>query len=101
MYYIRFGKIPEREQSEIYQHNKRIGFEKGISVYDACYLRNKWNIVLPSKLSTDTLDTYKKFRFYSKSKVYLVTGEEVGIGNDNEPLLKNVEIIEDITDMFY
>lgn len=34
-YYIRFGKIPKNEISNIYRGEVKVGEEKGVSVYDA------------------------------------------------------------------
>ena len=34
--------------------------------------------------------------FVSHEPIYVVSGEEVGRGSDNEPLLKNIEIIEEL-----
>lgn len=51
-YYIRFGEIPENEESSIYKHRTLIG-------------------------------------------------HEVGVGTDGEPLLKNVKILKDLTNIYY
>ena len=100
-YYIRFGEIPEDERSSIYKHNSLIGYESGVSVYDACKIKDLWHAVLPLKLKPDTIDTFTLFRVYSKNKVYLVTGKEIGVGNDGEPLLKNVKKRKDLTNIYY
>jgi len=34
------------------------------------------------------------YRLCKALKIYVVTGDEIGKGSDNEPLLKNVKIIE-------
>ena len=39
-----------------------------------------------------------RFKINNSLKVYLVTGDEMGKGSDNEPVIRNVRIIKDITD---
>lgn len=99
--YIRFGKIPINEKSEIYKHDKKIGEENGVSVYYSYKIKNKYHVVLPLKITKDTISTYQMFREYSNLNVYLVTGDFVGYGNDNEPLIKNIKILKDITKDYY
>lgn len=99
--YIRFGELPKDGLSSVYSHGDFARKEKGVSVYHACLTDGVWHVVLPMDISKDTIDTYKNFRVYSKMKVFLVEGTEVGTGNDNEPLLADVKIIEDITDKVY
>lgn len=101
MKYIRFGEIPAGEVSSIYNHGVLVGKEIGVSVYNACKLDGKWHVILPLYITKDTISTYEMFRKYSKTKVYLVKGKEVGIGNDGEPLLKNIKIIKDLTNLYY
>ena len=101
MKYIRFGEIPNNYCSEIVKHNEHIGYEIGVSAYNACKLYGKWHVVLPLNITIDTIPTYENFRVYSKRKVYLISGKEVGKGNDGEPLLRNVKIIKDLTEQFY
>lgn len=99
--YIRFGKIPDNEQSNIYRHGELVGKEIGVSVYDCCYNRGKYCIIYPNPSNEDTICDFSGFMFYTpRSPIYLVTGEEVGIGSDGEPLLKNVKIIKDISNNF-
>jgi hypothetical protein len=100
--YIRFGEIPENEESCIYQHGEPVGKELGVSVYDACKINKKWYVVLPLRITIDTIPTYECFRMYNKRKVYLVTGRKLNkVGNDKEPLLKSVVILKDLTNMYY
>mgnify|MGYP003480891992 CR=1 FL=1 len=99
--YIRFGEIPKNEQSSTYYHNEFIRYENGTSVYDAVYLNKLWKVVLPIKITIDTIPTYECLRMYQKRKVYLVTGTEVGIGKDGEPLIHNIHILKDLTNLYY
>ena len=99
--YIRFGEIPKNGRSSVYKYNTFIKYEMGISVYDACKIHGKWHVVLPLNINKDTICTYEKFRIYCKTHVYLVSGEKIGIGNDGEPLIKNVKILKDLTIIYY
>ena len=100
--FIRFGDIPKDEQSGIHYRSYYCGKEPGVSVYD-CLI---WGdgvpqIVLPTPYLEGALNTSTDLLIYDKDRpVYLVTGDVVGHGHDNEPLLKNVKIIRDITKEF-
>ena len=70
--YIRFGNIPENEVSGI------------------------WRIVLPFPLMKELgFDLYNLIGGTESGRLpmYLVQGDEVGKGSTNEPLLKNIRII--------
>ena len=95
-YYLRFGEIPENEESGIWQHGDFVGKEIGVSVYDAVIKRNNILIALPLPMTESTLDTFQGFVEYDNRPCYLVTGKMVGKGKDGEPLLKNVKIIKEI-----
>lgn len=108
-YYIRIGEIPQNETSSIYRGDNIIGKENGVSVYNCVEINNKYHIVMPIPLKEGQGSTYEifiqsitqcRFKIDNPSKVYLVTGDEVGVGNDNEPTLKNIKIIKDITSDF-
>ena len=108
-YYIRIGEIPQNETSSIYRGDNIIGKENGVSVYNCVEINNKYHIVMPIPLKEGQGSTYEifiqsitqcRFKIDKPSKVYLVTGDEVGVGNDNEPILKNIKIIKDITSDF-
>lgn len=108
-YYIRIGEIPEGETSKIYRGDSIIGTEKGVSVYNAVNIKNKWHIVMPIPFKGGQGHTYEclihnvtgcHFKIEQPQKVYLVTGCEVGTGSDNEPLIKNVKVIEEITKQY-
>lgn len=92
--YIRFGKIPDKEKSGIYsyQEQKIIGSEDGVSVYDCCRIGDNWRIVLPIQCKESTLDTLYGLLADGKD-IYVLSGDEVGVGSDNEPLIKNCNIV--------
>lgn len=73
--YIRFGEIPTNQKSINYFTKNN---ENGVSVFDG-------NLSLINLRQINRIGT----------KAYIVTGDEVGIGNDGEPLLSNVKIIEE------
>lgn len=100
--FIRFGEIPEDEQSSIHYRSYYCGKEPGVSVYD-CLI---WGdgipqIVLPTPYLEGALNTLTGLLIYNKDRpVYLVSGDVVGRGHDNEPLIKNIKIVKDITKEF-
>lgn len=107
--YIRIGEIPINECSSIHRGDIILGYEKGVSVYHAIKYEDKWRILMPSVFKEGQGNTYEtliqevtqcRYKISNPRKVYLVSGDEVGIGSDNEPLLKNVKILEDITEQF-
>jgi len=95
--YIRFGDIPEDECSSIYWRGEFVGKENGVSVYDAKI--DDWgnlSVCLPLPINRNTLDTFRSLVEYDDRPCYLVTGDYVGKGTDNEPLIKNITVIEKI-----
>ena len=92
--YIRFGEIPENEISGIYDYeeNKIIGSEIGVSVYNCCKIDDTWKLLLPNHCTGTTLLTLSGLLIDGKD-IFVLTGDEVGIGTDNEPLLKNCNIV--------
>lgn len=99
-YYIRIGEIPENERSGIYRSGEKIGEEEGVSVYNAVLDKQHWNIVLPYPLTEVVLNDLQIFHTmlncdaYETPPIYLVEGNEIGYGSSNEPLLRNVKIIQ-------
>lgn len=93
--YIRFGGIPENEQS---YDNRNDRLEDGVSVYacenaetdedapddvgEAYYLAGTMLQTVFSLMHRDT---------------YLVTGEQVGTGADGEPVIQDVEVVANLT----
>jgi hypothetical protein len=105
-YYIRFGGIPRDEQSVAWTAENEIkGKEPGVSVYDALYLDEpdggwNWHLVMPQPITEKMLNTLYGLINYQKRQVYIVEGEFVGRGSDNEPCIRNVVIVENVTDKF-
>ena len=102
VYYLRFGEIPKDECSSIHYRGYYCGKEKGVSVYNCSIINHKPHIILPMPFLEGAINTLTDLLFYSgkDKKVYLVTGDVVGYGHDNEPLIKNVKIVKDITEEF-
>ena len=92
--YIRFGDIPEDECSIIHWRGEEVGKEDGVSVYEA-KIDDYGNIsvCLPLPINENTLDTFRNLVEYESRPCYLVSGDYVGKGADNEPLIKNVHIV--------
>lgn len=101
--YIRFGKIPENEQSNMKHHFETIGKEIGVSCYKVHKNEDMYLPILPIPCTEDTLCTID-YCLLEASKglrpVYIITGDEVGLGVDKEPLLKNISIVEDISSQY-
>lgn len=114
--YLRFGEIPENEQSinwwkvrlsdqeafswayKAYGYEEALNcirnldeaLEDGVSAFE---IDENGNPVL----GNDALKaTYESYLSRKDRKVYLVDGDEIGKGADNEPLLKNVRILKEV-----
>lgn len=102
--YIRFGEIPPGEKSQEYFRDAPVKYLAGVSVYDAKLQNGKYHIVLPNPCNECTIDTIHGLlldTIVSKSRrAYLVTGKLVGRGTDGEPLIRDINVIEDITEQF-
>lgn len=88
--YIRYGEIPSNEKSKI--HNRAgeiIGEEAGVSVFE--YIEGKGAVIPDTEKARD--DYFMLSKMFWKNH-YLVSGDEVGIGSDGEPLITNVKIIK-------
>lgn len=105
--YIRIGKIPENEQSKIHNNCREvIGYEKGVSVWNAVKLEDGYHLVAPLNGNENSYgdfiadafpDEYYGKNMSTERKIYVVTGDEFGKGSDNEPLLRNIKIIEELS----
>lgn len=97
-YYIRFGKLPEDGHSRQHRGDGIIKTESGISVYDCAIANDVYYPLLPKNFNESALQGYIGF-LWGNRPVFLVTGVELpSKGADNEPLLKDVKIIKDLTD---
>ena len=95
--YIRFGDIPKNEVSGVWCDTIKVREEKGVSVYDAVIIDGQWRVVLPHQLKKEVgFDLYNFIGGTENGNLpmYLVEGDEVDKGTTNEPLLKNVRIIQ-------
>lgn len=100
-FYFRFGKIPKDGHSTTFVHfNDAVKKEKGVSVYEAHRnINGDWMPVPPSPLNEFGWNDYTMWLYYRWDEVpkYIVSGDIVGKGTDNEPLLKNIRIVEKVT----
>ena len=92
--YIRFGDIPNNEQSKIYNGENEIGVENGVSVYPAFINGDNIILGLTLPITKTTLYTQQHLLEYDTRPCYLVSGDYVGNGTDGEPLIKNISIIK-------
>lgn len=104
--YIRIGAIPKDGKSKVWRGGCQVGEEIGVSCYDARFSHGKWNVVIPSPINEAKVSTLYGllsqlgliYKVDDPQRAYLVEGECVGLGSDGEPLLRNVRILEDITE---
>jgi hypothetical protein len=112
-YYIRIGEIPKDEISRVGQHYRnhtwkaRISAmvgeeipeqEEGVSVYEVQWNKEKWRWEIESG-NEQMLAGLSELLFAveeGERKAYLVQGKEVGEGEDGEPLLKEVKILQEL-----
>ncbi len=95
--YVRFGEIPNDERSGVYHAGVLERKEEGVSVYDAKIDEHgNVSVCIPLPINRNTLDTFRNLTEYENRNCYLVNGEYVGKGSDNEPLIRNVKIIKKI-----
>ena len=89
--YIRYGEIPPDEKSKIHNRcdNSVVGEEVGVSVFE--YIESR-GIVIPNNEKAKD-DFFMLSKMYWKNH-YLVTGDEVGVGSDGEPLINNIKILK-------
>lgn len=96
--YLRFGEIPANGKSGIYKGDLgKIGEEIGVSCYRGVIIDDAVYIIMPHIQSTTyywLLDEYNR----GKINLYVIEGEEIGIGTDGEPLLKDPTILQKIID---
>jgi len=102
-HYIRFGNWPTDERSRVGERIRLFGgglyqggdYEAGVSVYSAFWDAHKQRWSIPTLGINTYLPTLDEL-FHGSSPVFLVTGDEIGIGTDGEPLLINLQLIQQI-----
>ena len=89
--YIRVGELPPDGKSKIRcrADNSIIGEEEGISVFE--YIEGR-GIVVPH--NQQARDDFLMLMNSIDKPQYIVIGEEIGVGNDGEPLLRDVKIVK-------
>lgn len=97
--YIRFGEIPEDKISRVHRGDAIIREEGGLSVWRAITDgMGKYYPMLPSDANDDAISDYFYQLLEGDQRVYLVTGNEIGIeGADREPLITDPVILKEIT----
>lgn len=107
--YIRFGEIPKDERSKkgngcVGDGYECIGYENGVSVWNAILLDDGYHLVAPINGNSCTHGDFSSMAFPDdccgcnpNKKIYVVSGDEVGKGADNEPLIRNVKIIKELS----
>ena len=99
--YLRFKDLPDGERSGIYNcEGEKIGEELGVSCYRGVLINNEVYIIMPHK-ATNTyyflIDQYNNHEI----PLYVITGNEIGLGSDGEPVLINVKIDRIVKDWKY
>lgn len=89
--YIRVGELPPDGKSKIRRRadNSIIGEEKGVSVFE--YIEGR-GIVVPH--NQQARDDFLMLMNSIDKPQYIVMGDEIGVGSDGEPLLKDVKIVK-------
>lgn len=109
MHFLRFGEIPKNEKSinflkmtndqndnftyafDIYGYGEALecvpeyAYEKGVSCFDF-----KNNVP-----GLDSIELLRSFCARIKDKCYIIEAKQISTGNDGEPLVKNVQIVEE------
>jgi hypothetical protein len=93
--YIRFGLWSDDERS---QNHITGEMEEGVSVYETMWSDEykRWD-VFPSHQGEETLDSQMEHLVEYSNPIFLVKGDEIGEGQDGEPLLRNVVLIKKLT----
>lgn len=99
--FIRFGFIPESERSNIYCGDVVIGQEIGVSCYECIKINDKYRIIYPPlndrwDKSAKVLNILIRRFLDGNTMCFLIDGDVVGRGTDNEPLLRNVKVIQEL-----
>ena len=93
-YFLRFGDLPENGKSSIYRGETKVGEEQGVSVFDCT--QDTFQLILPQELTRALMCDIQGFFNYSDRPLYLVSGIQVGLGYDNEPVIIDAKIEKEI-----
>lgn len=93
--YIRYNSLPENGKSKIYNKEEVVGEEQGISCWKAKYKNGRWYPVFPKRPTQFTLDDFS-WMMQVESEVYLISGTQIAVGSDGEPVVKNAKICKRI-----
>lgn len=96
--YIRLGDIPKDELS--LNHSTK-NFEKGVSVFRGIVYKGNYLPIVEYPEDAGTIIPMQSLFSYCGKPAYLVEGDEIGLGSDGEPLIKNVHIIKRIFPEIY
>lgn len=90
--YVRFKDIPKNGKSGIYVNGIKLSEEEGVSCYNAIIIGEFIYIIMTH---VPSITYYTLITEYNEGCIplYIIDGEEIGIGVDGEPLLKNPKII--------
>lgn len=87
--FIRFGHLPKGGKSRNYATGE---YEEGVSVYAA-----EWDMIGGAyKRSGSGLDGAAIVYLIKGAPVYLVTGKQIGVGSDGEPVITNAAIAAEL-----
>lgn len=97
--YIRFGEIPKNEQSKSYGVEKN---EQGVSCYECLKIEDKYRILYPPvndrwDKAAGILSVMIQRFMRHQTKCYLINGDVVGRGADNEPVIRNIQVIKELS----
>lgn len=81
--YLRLGELPENEKSWNFFKEE---YENGVSVFN----------LVDNKPVLENMQLIDSFSGRFDKDAFIVTGEEIGVGEDGEPLLVNVKIIKKV-----
>lgn len=85
-FYVRFFRLPKGGRSKNHNDGHR---EAGVSVYGPCWYDAAANQIRGLSVQASVL-------IAAESPAWIVTGDLVGYGSDDEPLIRNVTVLNPI-----
>jgi hypothetical protein len=92
--YIRFGEWSKDERSSAWEGNEKLTTHKGVSAFRA-YCNDENDIYIIPTTGDESQHTSPDQLI--DRNIYLITGDEVGVGPDDEPLLRNISIVKKLS----